>query len=86
MSKTVYGGGHWNCDKCGCTIKGSSIVHECLDSKENFLNPIGKEYNGSDRFHATFEWYDINDVYHIEEIFDITSAEQFLYTLTTKLK
>lgn len=26
---TVYGGGSWTCQKCGQTIYGSSINHDC---------------------------------------------------------
>ena len=25
----TLGGGHWTCDKCGRSISGSSINHEC---------------------------------------------------------
>jgi ribosomal protein L37AE/L43A len=29
---TVYGGGSWTCQKCGQTIYGSSINHDCRNS------------------------------------------------------
>lgn len=30
MNNTTLGGGSWTCEKCGKTIQGTSIYHDCL--------------------------------------------------------
>lgn len=37
MNNTVLGGGSWTCEKCGRTIYGTSIHHECISFKGEFL-------------------------------------------------
>lgn len=43
ITKTLYGGGRWTCDKCGRTIIGSSIYHHCVPSYNVFPNFIPGE-------------------------------------------
>lgn len=38
ITKTVYGGGSWTCSKCGRTIFGSSIHHQCIPSSTDYEN------------------------------------------------
>lgn len=42
--ETIYGGGHWTCDKCGRRIEGSSIYHQCGDSVLGFTVKLPSEY------------------------------------------
>lgn len=38
ITTTVLGGGSWTCEKCGKTIFGTSIYHQCLPPDKTYDN------------------------------------------------
>ena len=59
--ETLYGGGHWTCEKCGRTIFGSSIHHDCRPLS-NLIKPAVME-TFSYEYNPNMERY-ISRLYH----------------------
>jgi hypothetical protein len=38
MNNLTLGGGSWTCEKCGKTIQGTSIYHECITNKKQNMH------------------------------------------------
>jgi hypothetical protein len=54
ITTTVLGGGNWTCHKCGKTIFGTSIYHDCVPNYDHIFPNFKKTENNMETFNYEY--------------------------------